>query len=343
MNRDKVRGMLLGVAIGDVLGAPLEMFSAETISARYGRVTTFIKPADDHKFFAGKPAGYWTDDTVLTLAILKSLINKSRFDMDDMTMEHVKALEEYGDRGFGNSTKFSILNAKNGEHWSKSAKTGRDKRGLPYGTGNGISMKIAPFSVFISPNGFFGEPFGGFDGERNQEIADLAWMTHKTGMALASGLSHVYVLRYCLSEHPETFDRDIFTYLAHEAAIIGESMMKDDFPEKLSDRFRILMNMRGADFLTPNIRKTFDNGTCFVYNSLPFTYAFFLRNPDSIESLYDVANAGGDTDSNASMLGALLGALHGESIFPKHLVDGLWQKEKVLDVIDRFCDKFEIE
>ncbi len=335
MTRDRVRGMLLGAAIGDAFGMPLEILSAETISARYGRVTTFIKPGDNHKFFAGKPAGYWTDDMALTLAILQSFINKGRFDMDDIAQEHINALEIGGDKGFGNSTKFSILNCKAGAHWSKSAMTGRDKRGNPYGTGNGISMKIAPLSVFLAPHGLF-------DDELNKKIAELAWMTHKTGMALASGLAHAYVLRYCLSEHPATFDRDIFTRLAYEAAKIGESMMKDDFKEKLSDRFATLMSMRGADFLTPNIRKTFDNGTCFVYNSLPFTHAFFLRNFDDIESLYDVANAGGDTDSNASMLGALLGALHGESIFPKHLVDGLWQKEKVLDVIDRFCDKFEI-
>lgn len=335
MNRDRVRGIFSGIPIGDALGMPLEILSAESIAKKFGRVTTLVKPQDDHKFFAGKPSGYWTDDTALTLAILSSLTNKGRFDMDDIAKEHVRALDVFGPRGYGDSTKFSIEKLKEGVHWSKSAITGRDKRGNPFGTGNGICMKIAPMSVFLAPHGLF-------DDEHNRQIADLAWMTHKTGMALASGLAHAYVLRYCLSESPATFDRDTFTRLAYEAAIIGEAMMKDDFPEKLSDRFKILMNMCGADFLTPNIRKIFDNGTCFVYNSLPFTYAFFLRNYDNIESLYDVANAGGDTDSNASMLGALLGALHGESIFPRHLIDGLWEKEKVFDVVDRFCDKFEI-
>mgnify|MGYP001607376832 FL=1 len=87
---------------------------------------------------------------------------------------------------------------------------------------------------------------------------------------------------------------------------------------------------------------TFGGGTCYVYNSLPFTYAFFFRNPTSIETLYDVVNSGGDTDTNGSMCGALLGALNGTAIFPQHLVDGLVGKEKILDVAERFCDAFNI-
>jgi hypothetical protein len=66
------------------------------------------------------------------------------------------------------------------------------------------------------------------------------------------------------------------------------------------------------------------------------TYAFFLKNPSSIDSLYDCVSAGGDTDSNGSMLAGLLGALHGTGIFPQHLVDGLVEKEEVLAIADQF-------
>lgn len=66
-------------------------------------------------------------------------------------------------------------------------------------------------------------------------------------------------------------------------------------------------------------------------DSLPATWAFFLQNPYHIRTLYDVVNAGGDTDSNGAMVGALLGALNGMSIFPQCLIDGLWQKERIVD------------
>jgi ADP-ribosylglycohydrolase len=75
---------------------------------------------------------------------------------------------------------------------------------------------------------------------------------------------------------------------------------------------------------------------------LPFTYAFLVRNPGNIEELYECASAGGDTDSNASMLGALQGALHGTSFFPKALVDGLDRKNEIIKLADSFSERFGI-
>ena len=68
-----------------------------------------------------------------------------------------------------------------------------------------------------------------------------------------------------------------------------------------------------------------------------------MKNPQGIDSLYDCVSAGGDTDSNGSMLASLLGALHGTTIFPKHLVDGLLSREAVFDVANRFCDLLNLE
>jgi hypothetical protein len=43
------------------------------------------------------------------------------------------------------------------------------------------------------------------------------------------------------------------------------------------------------------------------------------------------------------MLASLLGALHGTTISPKHLVDGLHSREAVFDVANRFCDLLNLE
>jgi ADP-ribosylglycohydrolase len=53
-------------------------------------------------------------------------------------------------------------------------------------------------------------------------------------------------------------------------------------------------------------------------------------------------NAGGDTDTNGAMLGALLGALNGTQVFPQHLIDGLVNKDNVINTADRLCDVFGI-
>ncbi len=91
------------------------------------------------------------------------------------------------------------------------------------------------------------------------------------------------------------------------------------------------------------IASHYDGASCYVLNSQPFSFAMFLRNPYSIETLFDTVNAGGDTDTNGSMVASLLGALNGTKIFPQHLIEGLWQKDRILKVAHDFCDRFEID
>ena len=68
---DRARGCLLGVAVGDAIGVPYEhMGPGDTdhlLKVLVGRVPDF-HPWDGH------PAGYWTDDTGMTLATCRGLI-----------------------------------------------------------------------------------------------------------------------------------------------------------------------------------------------------------------------------------------------------------------------------
>ena len=81
-----------------------------------------------------------------------------------------------------------------------------------------------------------------------------------------------------------------------------------------------------------------EGGNCYVYNSLPFAYAFFLRNPTNTEQLYETIEAGGDTDSNAAMVGALQGALLGPAAFPESLVSQILGLERLLEVVENFYE-----
>jgi ADP-ribosylglycohydrolase len=70
---------------------------------------------------------------------------------------------------------------------------------------------------------------------------------------------------------------------------------------------------------------------------------FFLRQPKSVEALYDVVSAGGDTDTNGSVAGSLLGALDGTAVFPAHLVEELEAVDRLVKTANRLCDLFGIE
>jgi ADP-ribosyl-[dinitrogen reductase] hydrolase len=52
-----------------------------------------------------------------------------------------------------------------------------------------------------------------------------------------------------------------------------------------------------------------------------------------------VVHAGGDTDTNAAVAGAVLGALHGEGAIPKRWIAGLAKRERLLEIADRLLER----
>ena len=74
MTRDKYRGALLGLAIGDALGTTLEFKPART----FAPITDIIGGGP----FNLKP-GEWTDDTSMALCLAESLVERRGFDAKD--------------------------------------------------------------------------------------------------------------------------------------------------------------------------------------------------------------------------------------------------------------------
>ena len=77
---DRVRGCLLGLAVGDALGAPLEGLSPQQIKAHYGRVTDYVDStlAWKKKRHRWRLQGLYTDDTQQALALCDVLLERRR-------------------------------------------------------------------------------------------------------------------------------------------------------------------------------------------------------------------------------------------------------------------------
>jgi len=327
---DKVRGNFLGVAIGDALGKPVEMCKPTYIADKYGRITDYLD-CSSHKYFENDHKGTTTDDWQLTKAVARAMITTGKFDLDEIAVEHGKEFA-ISVRGWGGSTREAVARIVEGIHWKEAGKTTEKNRGL----GNGVSMKASPAGLYMAltnPN-CDNPPWD----EHVKNIVDMAIMTHYTSIAVTSGLAHAFATLKCFCSTPETFDPKAFVNIIIGASQLGRQHCPGTLNDDMQNRFeRLKKPYSPQSIIDP---EEFGDSSCYVYDSLPFTYAWFLRDPQSIESLYDCVSDGGDADSNGSMLAGLLGALHGASIFPQHLVDGLKNKDEVLEIADQLYAKF---
>jgi len=326
MTKDKIQGMFLGIYLGDAMGMVCETWPPEKREEIYGRITTLLEPSG-HKWFDGEKAGTPTDDWQLSKAVAEGLMHPAPKRMSNHVIHHVEALKE-STAGWGRSTKESVMRLDAGMDWYQS--------GQKMGVGNGVAMKIAPVGALIatSPNKTW---------RYNSFVVNLTQMTHRTVLACSSAYIHALAVKDCLLTKELDTERFIKNACIN-ANWIEKNCRKfkgDTITDKISDRLTELSNHKEYD--TKRIIEEFGAGSCYVYNSLPFTYMFFVKNPHSIESLYDVINAGGDTDTNGSILGAMLGALNGTEIFPKELIESIPKEyyEEVMDLANRFADKFK--
>ena len=106
MTKDRFIGCLLGCAVGDALGMPVEGWPKERIQTRLGKLTDYLDPVilydeggkrlveDEfgpiHNWTEVFSKGEYTDDTILTLAIAESIIECGLPDPVYLTQKQLK-------------------------------------------------------------------------------------------------------------------------------------------------------------------------------------------------------------------------------------------------------------
>ncbi|HXG51498.1 MAG TPA: ADP-ribosylglycohydrolase family protein [candidate division Zixibacteria bacterium] len=140
--RDRFRGCLLGLAVGDAVGTALEFKEPGS-----------FKPIRD--MVGGGPfrlrPGEWTDDTSMALCLATSLVEKNGFDPKDQMDRYCRWWKE----GYlsSNGRCFDIGNTV-AAALRRYMQTGDPLAGLtsPYSAGNGSIMRLAPVPLFYYPD-----------------------------------------------------------------------------------------------------------------------------------------------------------------------------------------------
>ena len=141
--RDRARGALLGLAVGDALGAALE----------FKRPGTF-EPISD--MVGGGPwrlqPGQWTDDTSMALCLAESLIERDEFDPRDQMERYLRWYRQGHLSSTGVCFDIGNTTARALQHFER---TGEPYAGPtdPHSAGNGSIMRLAPVPIFYFARG----------------------------------------------------------------------------------------------------------------------------------------------------------------------------------------------
>lgn len=325
MNSEKFLGCILGVAIGDALGLPFETMSCQEIREQgFSDINEYFPVSiNSHAFSSVKnlKPGDWSDDTQLTLVTIDSIIEAKGFDMDMVAKKHVEILPQMVCGG--KSTRNACKRLTKGVSWRES--------GEPGGGGNGVMMKIAPLGLMQSI-------VQKDEKEFIDECIDFGRMTHLVTPAIVAGCVHAFAIDFLARKKYEEIDWKSFLEMLRDKAIKAESRLPH-CEDQISDRIRLMIAM-GRIIQEANLKYLSDNfgghKNFSAFDSFGISYAVFLRNPDSFDCVKEAILAGGDTDSNASIVGSLLGALHGSDVLPGSLLVGLGHSDMIMDRISEF-------
>jgi poly(ADP-ribose) glycohydrolase ARH3 len=300
--RHKFLGSLLGVALGDAIGASRE---GHRMAAQHETGLVDLTSGSLR----------YTDDTHMTIGIAESLVECRGFDGAHMAGRFVDNYVKEPWRGYGPGPPRVFRLIAGGQAWDKAAE--HIYAGGSFG--NGAAMRVAPVGLFCWNNHALLR-----DGARMSSI-----ITHSHPLGIAGATLQAMAVALAVAQDPsEPLDTSSFISRLMDVAT------EDVYRSKISNFPSLLECPDDRQDVVDQLGHGIE-----AFNSVPTAIFCFLSHPRDFASTVTYAiSLGGDTDTIASMAGAICGACLGVSAIPhnwqerlenrdyiSYLADQLWQ------------------
>jgi poly(ADP-ribose) glycohydrolase ARH3 len=297
VDRSRFEGCLLGLALGDALGAPLEGGVLERLVWRLLGI--------------GRGGELrCTDDTQMSLDVAESLAKCGRLDPEDLAMRFARGYR--WSRGYGPAAAKVLRRIARGMPWQQA-----NRSVYPSGSyGNGGAMRVAPLALFYA--------------SQPDELVAMArasaCITH-AHPAGQEGAVLVAVAVAAAAAKTSGADQDPRQTVLHACAPYGSL---EPFVARLALAHGWL---EGEVKATPQqVRQQLGNGIAASDSCVTAIYcaARFLR--EELRAMLEfVASIGGDVDTIGAMAGAVWGAANGCERLPAEVLEKLEQRQRLVD------------
>ena len=306
---DRLQGIAVGAAIGDALGMPLEFQSA---SSPYDMLTEMIPGAI--------PAGSFTDDTEMALALAESLQHANPLDGQDLAARFT-AWYQCHPADVGVNTARVLRMIAQGIPWQDASQKIYDDN--PDNASNGALMRCWPLAV-----------------ARHQNLALLvaetqlqSEVTHKNADAVNAAILLNLILRKLILREPGV----------PAGACLRAAIAECTQQVTLSEEIMLAIN------LAPMRSRHDLKNTGWVLHTLESSLWAALTTQSFEEALVHAVNLGSDADTTGAVTGAIAGAMYGISAIPsrwKDLLHGeyplksgrIWLTQDFINLADQLSD-----
>lgn len=286
--------VLLGTAIGDALGVPFE-----TKLANYEPLVAW-----DGKSFLGSEhhglsPGQYSDDSQMSIMVAESLIENNGFHPEDLAARYVDWMVSKRARGYGNTTLMAIQNLLNGKSYKES--------GIPGSYGNGTAMRAAPFGVYFRRN-------------LTELVANVkvdSAITHASEEAEAGALAIALAAKMAVEDDTDNLLIRIWEFLpdSHLKSVIFS-----------------LDSLVSSPYITPEQALRVIGTKGDVRQTAPAALYCFLKFDRYQDAVVAAIKAGGDTDTTAAIVGALMGIKHGMQGIDADLISQVEDSSRLIEL-----------
>ncbi|MGI6149536.1 MAG: ADP-ribosylglycohydrolase family protein [Limnochordia bacterium] len=304
---------IMGLAVGDALGVPVEFRERETLTR---------DPVVGMRAYGtyNKPSGTWSDDTSMTLCLMSSLAEG--LDYDEIMRNFLKWYKAGEFTADGHT--FDVGT-------TTSAALERFGRGVPalecggtgeYDNGNGSLMRILPLVFYLCT--VYGVNFQD-SSEAFDIIHNVSALTHAHKRSqIACGI-YLSIAAMLLSSS----DLEYAVKMGIAKAV--EYYEKQpEYAEEL-DHFS---RLRSEDFRKIPREEISSSG--YVVSSLEAAIWCLLNTNDYASCVLEAVNLGDDTDTVAAIAGGLAGLAYGYEAIPQDWLNVLLRREYLEDTCHEF-------
>lgn len=295
----RAQGAWLGQLAGDSLGALVEFQSPHAIARAYpdGGPRLLASGGTWHNL-----AGQATDDSELAMLLARSIVDRGGFEQEAVAQAYVRwcqgrsheSLDRCGHRwcepfDIGGTTSKALRAPRGDDLRSGRAAEATQAAADPESQANGALMRVSPIGIWG-----WNKPL--------QRVMDAARadarISHPSSVCQEASALFAATIAFAVREGPTP--QEAFEWAASLAQRSPEPAIARTLERARARPPEDFMHQQG-----------------WVLLALQNAFYRLLHAPTLEQAVVDTVRAGGDTDTNAAICGALLGAVHGRTAIPE--------------------------